>query len=74
MKILTEHPKRGSSFISSTMTLLIEKHSLWGRNPQIDVLGLLNRFLKDETMEKNPLSSLFVPQNMTTFLNRGAKA
>ena len=56
------------------MTLLIEKHSSRGRNPQIDVLGLLNRFLKDETMENNPLSSLFVPQNMTIFLNRGAKA
>ena len=47
------------------------------------MLGLLNRFLKDETMAINPwivlwgggyLLILFVPHSVTTFFNRGGKA
>ena len=49
-----EHLKLRRSFLLSIMTLLIEKHSSPGSNPQINMLGLLNWFLKDEPMAVNP--------------------
>ena len=54
MKIIYGHLKLRKSFVSSIMTLLIEKHSSWGSNPQENMLGLLNRILKDEPMVINP--------------------
>ena len=54
MKIVYGTFETRISFISSMMTLLIEKHSSRGSNPQIKALGLLKRFLKDEPMTISP--------------------
>ena len=54
MKIIYGTFETKKSFISSIMTLLTEKYSSQGSNPQINMLGLLNLFLKDEPIAINP--------------------
>ena len=54
MKIIYGTFETKKSFISSIMTLLTEKYSSRGSNPQINMLGLLNLFLKDEPIAINP--------------------
>ena len=63
------------------MTLLTEKYSSRGSNPQINMLGLLNLFLKDEPIAINPWTlswggglMLFIPHSMTVFFNLGGEA
>lgn len=59
--------------------LLTEKHSSWGRSLRINILRLLEWFLKNDPMAINPgaislrgfLFILFTPQRMAKFLNNG---
>ena len=68
-------------FETRKIVYFINNDSSRGSDLQIDNLGLLNQFLKDETIAISPsviswvesLLMLFVPQSMTTFFNPDVK-
>ena len=78
-KLLTKHLDLRRSFTSLTINPFIEKDSFWGSAPQINILGLLDWFLKTLLIAIKPwaisqgesLLILFLPQRIATFFNDG---